>query len=115
MYINNTGEKVLADHGADLIISSDVIQTPDKTAPTDLFNLIYRFRRVRDPVDAGYLLVRTSDRLDAHFASAAFEPVGLPNPPVGMYRGPLIEQVARPQADQFVAKEVLPLWTKISQ
>jgi predicted acylesterase/phospholipase RssA len=113
VFINNCGERVLAEEGADLLIASDVVQTPADAPPGGVLDFVYRLRRIRDTIDGSHLLVQSSDARDAFLADCTFEATRLPTSAVGFFRGSLNDAVARPQAEKFVEEQVKPLWENL--
>jgi len=113
VFVNNTGEKILAEEGADLLIASDCVQTPDEAPPGGLSDFIYRIRRLRDAVDSNHLLVKSADAADSFLADCTFDPTDLATGPVGFAAGRANERVAKHQAEHFVQTRVKPLWDRL--
>ena len=113
VFVNNTGERILAEEGADLLIASDCVQTPDEAPRGGVWDFVYRIRRIRDAVDSNHLLVQSSDAADSFLADCAFDPTDLATGPVGFAFGRANERVARQQADDFVRSKVKPLWDRL--
>lgn len=113
VFVNNTGERVLAEEGADLLIASDCVQTPDEAPPGGLLDFMYRIRRIRDAMDSNHLLVKSSDAADSFLADCTFDPTNLATGPVGFASGRANERVAKHQAEHFVRTQVQPLWDRL--
>jgi predicted acylesterase/phospholipase RssA len=113
VFVNNTGERILAEEGADLLIASDVVQTPDEAPSGGFWDFVYRFRRIRDTIDANHLLVQSSDARDSFLADCAFDVTDLVSGPVGFASGRANERAARQQAETFVRGTVKPLWDRL--
>jgi predicted acylesterase/phospholipase RssA len=114
VFVNNTGERVLAEEGADLIVASDVVQTPSNAKPGSLLDvLVPPAARIRDATAGAYLLTRSADDRDAFLASCRFHPERLPTTPILFSLAKFNESVARPQAETFVTETLKPLWERL--
>jgi hypothetical protein len=58
-------------------------------------------------------LVHGSESQDGFLADCTFRPQRLPVPPFGLALGRFNEAAAKPQAEDFVERQVKPLWTQL--